>query len=166
MKILQIILVLLLLVPGSSSDVLYAAESAATQPPTSFKKQLRKMPRESLFDITFGSPPPLATERGILIIEAYNDLNANQKRDPDEPELTDQVSCRVGDQDYQVPAFIPGLDYNQTYTVACTGKTYHPVNTSPDIFIEKRGQIIRLNLPCSTVTASASPAPPAPPAKP
>jgi len=148
MKILQIVTVALLLATGGAASLLHAED--AGQAPT-YRRQLRELPRESLFDVTFGSPPPLVTERGILIIEAYLDLNDNSRRDSDEPELTDQLSCVVGERDYQVPAFIPGLDYNETYTVACQGKTFRPRSGQPDVFVEKRGQIIRLELPCTAM---------------
>jgi len=158
MKITSALSLLLLLIAGNGTALLAAEPEPSPQPATTYHKQLREMPRETLFDVTFGSPPPLVTERGILIIEAYHDLNANQQRDPEEPELTNQVSCRVGERDYQVPAFIPGLGYNETYTVACTGEAFQPHSSRPDVFIEKRGQIIRLELPC----VAAAPQPQAP----
>lgn len=112
--------------------------------------QLREIqPREeSIFDIVFGSPPPLATERGILIIDAFNDLNNNGKQDDGELPLVEEISCRLDNIDYQVPAFIPGLSYNESYQIACDGKTYQPSMNKPDIFIEKRGQVIHLLIPC------------------
>jgi len=105
---------------------------------------------ESIFDITFGSPPPLATERGILIIDAYNDLNNNQLQDDNELPLVEEISCRLGEIDYRVPAFIPGLAYNDSYSISCSGHSYQPTQDQPEVLIEKRGQIIRLNIPCRT----------------
>lgn len=110
--------------------------------------------KESIFDITFGSPPPLATERGILIIDAYNDLNNNQLQDANELPLAEEITCRLGGIDYRVPAFIPGLAYNDSYSVTCSGQTYQPTKEQPEVFIEKRGQVIRLNIPCRTLLAA------------
>jgi len=146
-------LVLLALVslagPGAWADVKPKADDPTKVPAYYELRDLR--PRdESIFDITFGSPPPLATERGILIIDAYNDLNNNQLQDANELSLVEEISCRLGEIDYRVPAFIPGLAYNDNYSIICSGHTYQPTQDQPDVLIEKRGQIIRLNIPCRT----------------
>ena len=146
-------LVLLVLISLAGS-VAWADVKPKTDNPTKTPAhyELRDLrPRdESIFDITFGSPPPLATERGILIIDAYNDLNNNQMQDANELSLVEEISCRLGDIDYRVPAFIPGLAYNDSYSISCSGQAYQPTQDQPEVLIEKRGQIIRLNLPCRT----------------
>lgn len=132
---------------------------------TEYRLRVRPLPKESLFNITFGSPPPLATERGILVIDAYHDRNGNSKHDPDEAELKDDIVCRVGQIDYPVPAFVPGLGYNETYAIACRGKDFEPHFDEPDVFIGKRGQVITVDLACvpAPQETQSSPAPsPAP----
>jgi hypothetical protein len=135
-------------------SVVNAEVPEPTKAPGRYEIIEKRPGEESIFDITFGSPPPLATERGILIIDAYNDLNNNQLQDDNELPLAEEISCRLGGIDYRVPAFIPGLGYNDSYSVTCSGQTYQPTKEQPEVFIEKRGQVIRLNIPCRTLLAA------------
>lgn len=139
-----------LLLVGGAPGFVHSAEDPSQE--TRYRIYDREIPKESLFDITFGSPPPMATERGILIIDAYIDRNGNNKRDADDPNLEKEISCRIGEIDYPVPAFIPGLGYNDTYTVVCNGEQYQPDVREKSLFIEKRGQVIRVDLPCRPVS--------------
>jgi len=143
---------------GQSGAVVNSDTEPPAKAPGRYEIRENRPRKESIFDITFGPPPPMATERGILIIDAYNDLNNNQKQDENELPLIEEISCRLGTVDYLVPAFIPGLGYNESYTVRCSGTAYQPSEDQPEVFIEKRGQIIRLNVPCRTQV----PTPPVP----
>ncbi|TYP00343.1 hypothetical protein EDC39_101510 [Geothermobacter ehrlichii] len=123
-----------------------------TEASVNMRKQLpAREPEESILDLTFGSPPPLATERGILIIDAFFDRNGNGRHDPDEDELTDKITCSLDGIDYSVPAFIPGLPYQETFELSCSGEQYTPRLDDSEIFVSKRGQILHLDLPCSRV---------------
>jgi hypothetical protein len=143
--------------------VVPVAAEETKAPETQYRMYDREIPKENLFDITFGSPPPLATERGILIIDAYLDVNGNQRRDPEDTDLVKEITCHVGELDYPVPAFIPGLAYNETHAVNCSGERFQPSLTEKDVFVERRGQVIRVDLPCRaaavTKTSSTPPAP-------
>jgi hypothetical protein len=141
--------------PQSGGAAVNAEQGEATIVPGRYEIREYRPKGESIFDITFGSPPPLATERGILIIDAFNDLNNNQRQDENELQLVEDISCRLGDIDYPVPAFIPGLAYNDSYSITCSGRNYQPTLQQPEVFIEKRGQIIRLNIPCRTQLSPA-----------
>jgi len=112
------------------------------------KNDQGEAPRESIFDLTFGSAPRLATERGILVIDAFFDADGDMLHGPDEDTLSDDIQCTVNDIDYQVPAFIPGLDYQETYELNCKGERYHPQVNEELVFIRKRGQVINIDLPC------------------
>jgi hypothetical protein len=114
----------------------------------------------NIFNLFFGSPPPMPTDRGTLIINAFLDSNGNKRRDHGERDLRKEISCRVDGIDYTVPAFIPGLDYNGSFKVVCTGSAYHPIKATRDILIAERGQVIRIDLPCvQTQEKTAGPAP-------
>jgi len=155
----SLILMLILLAPCGPAvppawSLVNAEVNEPAKAPGRYKITEERPGKESIFDITFGSPPPLATERGILIIDAFNDLNNNQLQDDNELALAEEITCRLGDIDYRVPAFIPGLNYNDSYSVTCSGQTYQPTKEQPEVFIEKRGQVIRLNIPCRTLLAA------------
>ncbi|SDL19593.1 hypothetical protein SAMN05660860_00010 [Geoalkalibacter ferrihydriticus] len=104
--------------------------------------------RGNILDLFFGPAPPLPTERGKLVIYAFHDANGNNRRDPGERELHGKIHCTVGDITYQVPAFIPGLDLSGGYDIECEGENYLPLLIESHVFIERRGQIIRIDLPC------------------
>ncbi|ORJ53721.1 hypothetical protein [Geothermobacter hydrogeniphilus] len=111
-------------------------------------------PRESLLDLTFGSPRKLATERGILIIDAFFDADGDKQHGPDEDTLSGEIKCTLDDIDYSIPAFIPGLDYQETYELSCQGNRYIPEVNEDLVFIRKRGQVIQVDLPCRLRTAA------------
>jgi hypothetical protein len=113
-----------------------------------FNVEGHRIEKENLLDLVFGSPPPMATERGILIIDAFHDLNGNGRRDADEGDLDEGVFCLVDDIEYAVPAFIPGLAYDGSYKVLCAGDRYRPTVSKENVFVRQRGQIITLDLPC------------------
>ena len=113
-----------------------------------FKLDQKPGTKGNIFNLFFGSPPPMPTDRGTLIIDAFLDRNGNKKRDIGERVLQKEISCRVDGIDYPVPAFIPGLKYNGSYQVDCTGSRYHPLRQTRDILIGERGQIIEIDLAC------------------
>ena len=108
--------------------------------------------KETFLDLIFGSDVQLPTERGILIIDAFEDLNRNGVQDPDEPILSDEISCTIDKIDYSVPAFIPGLDYNNRYKVRCSGERYMLYSPPKDVFVERRGHVIEVSLPCKKIS--------------
>lgn len=120
-----------------------------------FNLDRQRAPEESLFDLIFGSPPPVATQRGILLIDAFLDANGNGRRDRGESDLAGAVQCTLDGIDYTIPAFIPGLEYEGSYQLACSSAAYRPSLDDPDIFISQRGEIVRLDIPCRPGPASA-----------
>jgi len=129
----------LLVGPGS----LFGAEKE-----TEFNLKEDKVEKDNLLNLIFGSAPPMATERGILLLDAYYDQNGNGRKDEGESDLSREVSCRVDGVDYSLPAFIPGLEGTASYPITCTGENYHPVLEARTVFFKRRGQIIRIELPC------------------
>ncbi|AJF07413.1 hypothetical protein GSUB_13720 [Geoalkalibacter subterraneus] len=113
-----------------------------------FRIEERPGGRGNLLNLFFGSPPELPTDRGKLIIQAFRDDNGNNRRDPGERSLHGEIVCTVDEIEYQVPAFIPGLDLSGHYEVSCEGEDYLPMLLEQQIFIERRGQIIRIEVPC------------------
>lgn len=108
--------------------------------------------KETILDLIFGSGASLPTERGILIIDAFEDLNRNGIQDVDEPILSNEISCQIDSVDYSIPAFIPGLDYNGRYKVRCSSENYSLYSPPKDVFIERRGHVIEISLPCGKIT--------------
>ena len=104
--------------------------------------------KETVLDLIFGSTPEMPTERGILVIDAFEDLNNDGLQDEDEPELRNKIVCKIDKIDYSIPAFIPGLDYNNRYEIRCSGEQYYPTMPDKEILIEHRGHIIEIKLPC------------------
>jgi hypothetical protein len=104
--------------------------------------------KENLFNLFFGHIPMMPTQRGTVIIEAFHDVNGNQRRDEGEEKLNKVISCIVDEVEYDLPAFIPGLDNGKNYTILFEGSHFQPVEAKRDVFIKKRGQIIRIDLPC------------------
>ena len=113
-----------------------------------FNAERPRSPRENYLSLIFGSPPPMATERGILLIDAYFDRNDNGRRDPGENDLAGEVTCTLDGIDYSVPAFIPGLKYEGNYQLACNGPHYALDLKQPELFISQRGAILRVDIPC------------------
>ncbi len=129
--------------------------AAEEQQQTSYGIEDQAAKRETLLDIIFGSRPKRATERGILVIDAYEDANNNGVRDEDELDLRNEIICSVDRIDYIVPAFIPGLDYNGRYKARCFGEKFYPRIPNNDIFIRNRGYIIEIDLPCYRIDPEA-----------
>lgn len=90
----------------------------------------------------------MPTQHGTVIVEAYHDKNDNQLRDVGEESLDQAVVCIVEEIVYPIPAFIPGLDNGMNYTLLFEGEGFQPSIKQKDIFIKKRGQIIRIDVPC------------------
>jgi hypothetical protein len=112
--------------------------------------------KENLFNLFFGHVPMMPTQRGTVIIEAYHDRNDNQRRDEGEEKLDKAITCILDEVEYSIPAFIPGLENGMNYTILFEGGRFQPVVAKKDIFIKKRGQIIRIELPCREATRHAS----------
>lgn len=104
--------------------------------------------KENLFNLFFGGAPLMPTQRGTVILEAYHDKNDNQRRDSGEESLDQAVVCIVEEIVYPIPAFIPGLDNGMNYTFLFEGEDFQPSFKQREVFIKKRGQIIRIDVPC------------------
>jgi hypothetical protein len=107
-----------------------------------------RVKKENLFNLFFGHIPMMSTQRGTVIIEAFHDVNGNQRRDEGEERLEKVISCIIDEVEYDLPAFIPGLDNGKNYTITFRGSHFQPAVATKDVFIKKRGQIIRIELPC------------------
>ena len=142
-KIPAILLSLLLCVILGNQHVL-ADDKEAEE----FGIKERPARKETILDLIFGSTPGMATERGILVIDAFEDLNRDGKKSEDEPALRNEIVCQIDKIDYTIPAFIPGLDYNNRYEVRCSGENYYPTMPDKEILIEHRGHVIEIDLPC------------------
>lgn len=130
---------------------------ATAAPDTEYNLDRNRAPQENLLSLIFGSAPPLATERGILVIDAFADLNGNGRRDPGEIDLSGLLRCSLDGIDYTIPAFIPGLKYEGNYKLSCQGASFQPDLAQPDLFIGRRGAIIRLDIPCRKVAGGDIP---------
>ena len=111
--------------------------------------------RENLLEMIFGSPPPMPTKTGKVILEAFHDINGNGRRDPGEALLEQKVVCNIDKIDYSLPAFIPGLEIETVFPLSCQGEQYTPELKQKEIFFKVPGEIISLAIPCR----SSSPAP-------
>lgn len=116
--------------------------------------------KETVLDLIFGSAPERATQRGILVIDAYEDLDNDGSKDEHEPELVNEITCQIDNIEYSVPAFIPGLDYNNRYEVRCRGDSYFPTMPDREILVEHRGHVIEIDLPCRRSEKSSAKPPP------
>jgi hypothetical protein len=116
----------------------------------------RGVKKENLFNIFFGHVPMMSTQRGTVIIEAFHDKNNNQRRDDGEETLEKVITCILDEVEYSIPAFIPGLDNGMNYTILFQGTRFQPAIGQKEVFIKKRGQIIRIDLPCRDDSAEAS----------
>lgn len=136
---------LLAMVPGQlAKPESVAAQNSAEE----FGIKEEPARKETILDLIFGSTPSMPTERGILVIDAFEDLDNNGFKDKNEPELKNEIVCQIDRIEYTVPAFIPGLDYNNRYEVRCSGKNYYPTMPDKEILIEHRGHVIEIELPC------------------
>ena len=143
--LIQFLIFVLLAVPA------LAKPTSEEAPPETINIYDETPKKETILDLIFGSEAKLPTERGILIIDAFEDLNKNGVQDNTEPVLSNQVSCTIDKINYSVPAFIPGLNYNDRYTVRCSSESYSIYTPPKDIFIERRGHVIEISLPCGKI---------------
>lgn len=137
--IFQVLLVAFLLMPSSG----WSAKSSEE-----FNVEGGAVKKENLFNLFFGGAPLMPTQHGTVIVEAYHDKNDNKLRDVGEESLDQAVVCIVEEIVYPIPAFIPGLDNGMNYTFLFEGEGFQPSIKQKDIFIKKRGQIIRIDVPC------------------
>jgi len=145
---------ILTLIPGAGTGLAADESAGQTQARFNLKQgEHGEAPQKSIFELTFGSIPEMATERGILVIDAFFDEDGDMEHGPDEDTLHGQIQCQIDEIDYSVPAFIPGLDYQETYELDCRGKRYQPQVNEDLVFIRKRGQIVQIDLPCRLHTA-------------
>ena len=128
-----------------------AKPTSAEEPPENLNIHDETPKKETILDLIFGSDKAMPTERGILIIDAFEDLNRNGIQDSDEPLVINEISCKIDKIDYSIPAFIPGLDYNGRYKVRCTSDNYFLYSPPKDVFIERRGHVIEISLPCGKI---------------
>lgn len=148
--IFSVTLLLLLSIPPLAAH----GENSATEEFGIKEKPVRK---ETVLDLVFGSTPEMPTERGILVIDAYEDLDNNGEKGETEQELRNEIICQIDKIDYSIPAFIPGLDYNNRYEIRCSGKNYYPTMPDKEILVKHRGQVIEIALPCRRNEASTAP---------
>jgi hypothetical protein len=133
-----------------------AGEGLAAETHTEFNVRKDNEKKGNIFELVFGAAPPLATQRGILLIDAYDDHNNNGVRDSGEMSLDREIFCLVDDIEYDVPAFIPGLAYQGSYRILCAGERYKPAIKREDLFVERRGQILRVDIPCRLIKEEAA----------
>ena len=143
--LITLLIIVLLAVPA------LAKTTSDESPPENIDIYDETPKNETILDLIFGSGAKLPTERGILIIDAFEDLNKNGVQDNTEPVLSNQVSCTIDEIKYSVPAFIPGLNYNDRYKVRCSSESYSIYSPPKDIFIERRGHVIEISLPCGKI---------------
>ncbi|APG26780.1 hypothetical protein A7E78_02255 [Syntrophotalea acetylenivorans] len=134
-----ILLLAFLLVPSSG----WSAKSSEE-----FNVEGGSIKKENLFNLFFGGAPLMPTQHGTVIVEAYHDKNDNKLRDAGEESLDQAIICIVEEIVYQIPAFIPGLDNGMNYTFLFEGEGFQPSIKQKNVFIKKRGQIIRIDVPC------------------
>lgn len=137
--LLQVLLLALLLAPSIG----WAAKSSEE-----FNVEGGEVKKENIFNLFFGAAPLMPTQHGTVIVEAYHDKNDNQLRDVGEESLDQAVVCIVEEIVYTVPAFIPGLNNGMNYTFLFEGEGFKPSIKQKEVFIKKRGQIIRIDVPC------------------
>lgn len=133
---------------------------------TGFNLEERVRKRGNILDIIFGTPPPMPTERGKVIIHAFHDRNGNGERDPGEERLRKGLSCTVDGMTYSLPAFVPGLRLDRRFEVACSGGAFEPQLSEKNVFFERRGEIVRLEVPCVARGTPEEATDPAQPGKP
>ena len=128
-----------------------AKPNAEEEPPENLDIHDETPQKETILDLIFGGDVAMPTERGILIIDAFEDLNRNGIQDLNEPAVANEISCTIDKIDYSIPAFIPGLDYNGRYKVRCSSENYSLYSPPKDVFIERRGHVIEISLPCGKI---------------
>jgi|GEM_PF-2977797 len=117
--------------------------------------------RGNIFNVIFGAAPEMPTQRGLLLINAYHDTNANQVKDPGEEELRNEIVCRVDGIQYRIPAFIPALKLHENYRVECDTEaasgSFSPENENTELFVQRKGQVFFVELPCQRIAAGPNP---------
>ncbi len=140
-----------ILIVGIAAAVIGSGYSvSARAEEESFTQQHSPNDNNGVLQQMLGSAPPMASERGILLLGAYNDVNNNGHRDPGEEEILKGVVCQLDKIDYPLPAFIPGLEPGINYTVSCQSERTPPKQGEVDIFIERRGEIVVQEIPCNS----------------
>lgn len=142
-------------VPGPSM----AAENLSKEIQVQEKEEREK--QGNIFNMIFGSAPGMPTERGLLLINAYHDNNGNQAKDSEEPELRNEIVCRVDGIQYHIPAFIPALRLHENYRVECAtapaSSNYVPEKVSTELFIQRKGQVFFIEVPCKKLEPAQPP---------
>lgn len=92
----------------------------------------------------------MPTENGTVIIDAFLDDNNNQQWDDGEIPLEKAVVCVLDNVEYPLPAFIPGLENGTNYPLSCSSREYDLSVKQKSVFIKKRGEIIKIDVPCQT----------------
>jgi hypothetical protein len=136
-----------------------AASADADQTDTEFNIKKEGVQKDNIFNLFFGGAPVMPTEHGIVIIDAYLDKNNNRQWDADEKPLEKGVICILDDIEYPVPAFIPGLENGANYSLECSSTTYVPALKKKNVFIKKRGEIIKIDVPCQILAARSANSP-------
>lgn len=122
--------------------------ASAAQSQAEFNIKGGRVKKDNIFNIFFGRVPLMPTETGTIIIDAFWDKNGNGQRDEGEPSLDKGVVCVLDEIEYPVPAFIPGLENGMNYLLECSGVHLSESVKKKNIFIKRRGQIIKVDLPC------------------
>jgi hypothetical protein len=128
-----------------------AGTARGSEPQAEFNVGAPQPPKESVIQIIFGLPLAMPTERGTLVLEAFFDHNDNGLQEVGEEDLPGELTCSVDGVDYKLPAFIPGLRRNGNFEIRCRGERFAPTGSGRDVFIERRGQIVSVDLPCRPV---------------
>ena len=134
--------------------LLPASQALSAETQEEFNLEKSRIKEDNILNLIFGSAPPMPTQRGILIIDAFHDSNGNGLREAGEEDLRQEIFCLVDDIEYDVPAFIPGLDLDGSYRVLCAGDDFQPKASEKNVFVRRRGEIIRLDLPCNPLPHS------------
>jgi hypothetical protein len=150
LSVLLISLFILGLLPASAGRV----SAADTHTEFNVRKDIEK--KGNILELVFGAPPPLATQRGTLLIDSFFDKNDNGRRDAGEDDLRQEIVCLIDDIEYTVPAFIPGLAYRGSYKILCAGEVFEPAIKKENLLIERRGQIHRVDIPCRKASGDAA----------
>lgn len=141
-------------------------ENAEAQDSSANLTREKKMEEEeeqkgNIYNFIFGSAPSMPTERGLLVLHAFHDLNRNMIQDPGEEFLRNEVVCLVDGIRYRVPAFIPALKLHQNYVIRCStdvqnGK-FRPLQDEEEIFVERRGQVFDIGVACESAEPGNAP---------
>jgi hypothetical protein len=132
---------------------------AADETGAEFNIKNEGVKKENIFNLFFGGAPLMPTEHGTVIIDAYLDNNNNSEWDAGEKPLERAVICVLDDVEYAVPAFIPGLENGANYSLECSSKEYAPMLERKSVFIKKRGEIIKIDVPCRMLASRSVPSP-------